>query len=404
MQRQSFLSAWKGALACFVLAGMAGVLFRWGIVASLPEGWQFGNVRHAHSHLMYFGWVTPAIMALIASHMRDSGHAGRVIHATLGLAVLSFVPFLLYGYGPAQIGGMRLPLSVMLAGGNMLAWYAFVAVYVRQRNGISDGWARRFWDAALAFLVLASLGAWGLGIVQALKPESPFWFAAALHLFLDLFADGWLLMAVLGFACATIESGNSSALRWGFVALVAGLPVTFLLGVPVDLVPGGLRWLGGGGGIIAGLGLGSVAAALWRNASPRMRRIWLIPLVLIGVKVVAQIGLSVPAAAEWTYDMSLRILYLHILLLGIVTLGLVAAARCVWGTRITPGRALLTASVLVLLMTLLPLTRLWPVMWMGGWTRYAALIGAIGPVLAMAHMLGRLLWTPEREPRPAENR
>lgn len=122
------------------------------------------------------------------------------------------------------------------------------------------------WKGALACFVLArmagvlfrwgiaSLGAWGLGVVQAVEPENPFWFAAVLHLFLDLFAGGWLLMAVLGLACAVTECDESPALRGGFVVLVAGLPVTFLLGVPVDLVPAGLRWLGGGGGVLAGLG------------------------------------------------------------------------------------------------------------------------------------------------------
>ena len=29
-------------------------------------GLSLGNIRHAHSHLMYMGWVTPALMALVA--------------------------------------------------------------------------------------------------------------------------------------------------------------------------------------------------------------------------------------------------------------------------------------------------------------------------------------------------
>ncbi len=64
------------ALGCFILAGSTGALFRFGMaLGGLPFGLDFGNVRDGHSHLMYFGWVTPALMALIATHL--SAATGR---------------------------------------------------------------------------------------------------------------------------------------------------------------------------------------------------------------------------------------------------------------------------------------------------------------------------------------
>ena len=41
----------------------------------LPGGLAYVNVRHAHSHLMFFGWVTPALMGLIAATSFDSAIA-----------------------------------------------------------------------------------------------------------------------------------------------------------------------------------------------------------------------------------------------------------------------------------------------------------------------------------------
>lgn len=48
--------AWLGALGVFVLAGSTGALYRFGMPLGLPFGLQFGNVRHAHSHLMLW-WL-----------------------------------------------------------------------------------------------------------------------------------------------------------------------------------------------------------------------------------------------------------------------------------------------------------------------------------------------------------
>ncbi|MCS6826625.1 MAG: hypothetical protein NZ553_08445, partial [Caldilinea sp.] len=52
------------ALAALTLAAWTGVLMRFGMIYGMPAWAQnFGAVRHAHSHLMYFGWVTLALMA-----------------------------------------------------------------------------------------------------------------------------------------------------------------------------------------------------------------------------------------------------------------------------------------------------------------------------------------------------
>jgi hypothetical protein len=64
------------AVAALVLAAWTGVLMRFGMVYGFPTWAQnFGAVRHAHSHLMYFGWVTLALFALIWSDLPR--HTGR---------------------------------------------------------------------------------------------------------------------------------------------------------------------------------------------------------------------------------------------------------------------------------------------------------------------------------------
>ena len=373
---------------CFVVAGSTGVLYRAGLLFGLPGGLDFGNVRHAHSHLMYFGWVTPAIMAMLAQRLPASRRMRQVIHALLVLAGLAYVPFLLYGYGLAAIGALRLPLSVILATANMIGWYVFVVLYVRKRPALGARPARWFWDAALAFLVVASLGAWGLGLVQALRPDNPVWFAATLHLFLDLFADGWLVLAVLGFAVdAYAPVDTRSKLRWSWGLLVTGLPAMFLLSIPMDLVSSAVRLVGSVGALASAAGLVLFLAALGRSA--RRAPMWQLPLALLALKALVHVGLAMPATAQWGLDAGLRIPYLHVVLLGVVTLGLLAAARDTWGPSAVRGWPAVHGSVVLLLASLMPLTGLWPAACSGRWVLWAALGGALAPTLAMAVLLVR---------------
>ena len=382
--------AWFGALAWFVLAGATGVLLRFGLLYGLPEPLQFSNVRHAHSHLMYFGWATPALMALVGTHLaRMQGHATtpfrRITIVVLGLALLAYVPFLLYGYQAVAVGGGRVPLATIAASLNILAWYVFVVRYVQVTWGQPRSWPMRLWDAGLLFLVLASLGAWGRAVLVAWRVDDPFWATALVHLFLDLFSDGWFVLELLGVAYVLLPGSPPRAARWATLLVVVGLPVTFLLGVPLSMTPPLWRWVAGAGGVLVGWGLLWHTALLW----PHLGSGWRVALTFLGLKAVSELGTSFPRVAAWAESNGLRIPYLHWLLLGFVTLGLVEAAAQTWGAAAAPGKRWLALSVIVAQAALLPLTGLWPSALAGRWALVVAAWTATLPVGVAALMLVR---------------
>ncbi|MGB3713121.1 MAG: hypothetical protein WA996_01710 [Candidatus Promineifilaceae bacterium] len=392
---------WKAALVCFIIAGGTGSLMRFGMIYGYPAGLQFVNVRHAHSHLMYFGWVTPALMGLIAAWLprisgrRPSKRFRWVMGATILVALLAYVAFIQYGYQVAEIGERRLPLSVMAATLNMLAWYAFGILYYRATKGVPRGRALRLWDAALIFMVLASLGAWGVAVVSRLGVEDPFWSVAMTHMFLDLFSEGWMVLAVLGLAHAFRPAGSLTDAqerrsRWGENLIVIGLPLVFLLAMPVNLVPAEVRFIASLGGILVIAGLLISVWTLWPAVSSSWTS-WRVPLALLALKTLVGLGMILPAAALWAQRNGLRVLYLHLLLLGFVTLGLAVAARETWGRAAVPGQRWLVATVLTLLLTLLPLTGLWPEALTGRWVLQLAAWASLGPVIAVAGMLVALI-------------
>lgn len=385
-------------MALFLLAAATGALLRFGMLYGLPDGLHLQNVRHAHSHLMYFGWATPAFMALIWARLpalsgRAPKHDARgVIGLTFGVALLAYLAFMRYGYQPAQIGPARLPLSTIGAGLNVLAWYAFGALYWRATRGAPRYMPLRLGDAALVFMGLASLGAWGLALATAFDVQSPVVSMALTHLFLDLFADGWFLLAILGAAFLSFPGAASKrAARIGENLLIFGLPLTFLLNLPGGALPPLARAVIGLSAVCAGLGLLAVlyalGASLKGNPDQAQRRLWAVALFFLSLKAVAFLVVASPEGAAWSLRMGLRISYLHWLLLGGVSLGLMAAARACWGDQSVLLWRPLVVTIFVLLGSLIPLTRFWPAGMGGRWTLEFAAWATLGPTTVLFAML-----------------
>lgn len=385
--------AWSAALVCFIIAAGTGALLRFAMLYGSPWGLALQNIRHGHSHLMYFGWATPALMALIfASLLRATGRAAGgganvLLTVTFAASLLAYPAFLLFGYQPVQVGNAQLPLSTMASGLNVLVWYAFIFYYWKTTRGVARYMPLRLWDAALAFLFLSSLGAWGLALSAVAGITSPLVASALTHLFLDLFADGWFLLAVLGLAFLALPAAAASrTAQLGENLLVAGLPLTFLLSVPSSALPPAVRALAGLSAVCAATGLLAMLYALFSalSAAPNtaQRWLWRVSFFFLALKGLAFLVMSMPAGAQWSVGMGLRISYLHWLLLGGITVGLLAAARRNWGVQAVAFWRLLLLSIIILLLSLLPLTRLWPSLLSGRWALEAAAWIALGPVLS----------------------
>lgn len=382
---------WRAAFACFLLAAATGALYRFSIGYGFDTGLSLPNIRHAHSHLMYFGWGTPALMALLIAHLDRSGVTFGVrplrwlFGAAFAAALLAYPLFLLYGYQVVEVGDARLPLAMIAASLNVFVWYAFVALYVLVRRAAPQTRALRLWDFAVFFLVVATLGAWGLALLQPLGLDSVFASTLLVHVFLDLFSEGWFVLAVLGLAYATIDVPDRSARHWSDYLLIVGLPFLFPLGVPESLLTPALRAVAAAGGALVGVGLLINVVRLW----PRAGWLWRLPLLLLGLKAAGQVIVCLWPGAWWSSLMGLRVLYLHLMLLGFVTLGLVAAAKTLWPALPSWSLAVLYGAAAVVLLALVPLTTLWPPFWQGTWALQAAAWTSLLPVLAGLALLAR---------------
>lgn len=330
------------ALLALSLAACTGVLLRFGMIYGMPAWAQnYAAVRHAHSHLMYFGWVTLALMVFIWRAM--PGYTGKPLPravswqlaATALAALLSFPAFWQNGYGLTPIGAARLPLGSMVSTLNGLTWFWFVYLYVRATRGLAvRPLAMQLWDWALMLLLLASLGAAGLVGMVFSGADNPFLQQLFLHQFLDLFAVGWFNLALLGVFWSHLEQAQQVAAsppstlprRLPTMSLALLLAPTFLLGISPAVLPPHLFWPAAGANAAAAVLLAVHGYRYLRSAhapavlrAQRLPGLHLLAFGCLGVTVVVAFLLLLPGVWADSASGPLRIFYLHDLLLGWVS-------------------------------------------------------------------------------------
>lgn len=349
-QTQSMKPYAVAALSALTLAAATGALIRFGLVNGFPS-WaaNYTAVRHAHSHLMYFGWGTLAIMALmwhrlpsITGRPLPRGVHGQMIATTVA-ALVSFPAFWVNGYAPTQLGDLSLPLGAMASGLNGLTWAAFIVLYVQMTWRLPQrALAVRLWDWAIVLLVLACVGVLGLMALVAVDHPNFFLHQAALHLFLDLYAVGWFGMALLGLVWAwTGEPAERQ--RWRPVTpLAVSLAPSFFLGMAPALVPPALAALAMLGNVLAAGMLAWHGWLLWQQRR-RLPVIVRFGLLTLAVHALIGVALIFPGVWTWGAGTQLRVFFLHNLLLGWLSSVLIGLIAAQWIALSTAARQILDA-------------------------------------------------------------
>ncbi|MDX1618653.1 MAG: hypothetical protein R3224_07690 [Balneolaceae bacterium] len=383
---------WHAIIACFVIAALAGVLFRVGMILPLPGTLSLQNLRHAHSHLMFFGWAgaLPLFLFLrVTLDRAESAAAGfqlmeKAVWGMLLFGLLSFPFFLLFGYHPVPFGTVALPLSVILSGMVMICWYLYIGGYLAVRRGIA-GRRRNIWfEAALVMLTVSSLGAWGVAVAQALNLPSPLIAKTLTHFFLASFTEGWVVLVTVALLDEILEmppqSYPVSPAKLATVIVLAA-PLTFPYGIAESLLTPLMLGTARVAGLILGCALCLIAYRMLKSGAER-GSIFIWPLAFLLLKGGMQAAASVIPSGFWLSDFALRVLYLHVLLLGGFSLtGIGYLHRA--GTLAKGSYIGVAISVALMVASLLLLTRFWPLEWRGMWVYYAVAGTALLPAVAV---------------------
>ncbi len=323
------------ALGFYLLATALGLLLRVAFVQRVA-GLDFSHALHAHSHTLYFGWVGLAVFALAFQRIGAGGRAVSAVLASIAaISLASFFTFLQGGYSRPSIIVSSVALGVWLAAAGL--WWR----RARGQRGVDVAFLR----AATVYLVLAVGAALArVGLLVA-KVGDPLPGRLTVFAFLHCFA-GFFLLAVMGLLIAEAPRlgvrFDEARLRRQLRVMAPLAWLTFPLGVAggdegalglvarvaalVLLYPGAL-WVGN-------LWASAASAGRTVRAGLRWLAVWF--ALKLGMEAAGALGLAAWAVRQRHPS----ILFLHVVLLGFVTGGLLLLVLPRLGRSLAPALTL----------------------------------------------------------------
>jgi hypothetical protein len=323
-----FVRSWlRFALFNLLIVAGIGVILRYKIAFSFPFFDQ-KHLLHGHSHFAFAGWITQALMVLLLAYLHEQ--AGGTVYkkyrwlllANLVTAYGMLVSFPLQGYGF---------FSILFSTLSILVSYIFSILYWKDLNRLPQtAVAHRWFKAALVFNAISSLGAFFLAGMMATKNFHPHWYLGSVYFFLHFQYNGWFFFAGMGLLTHLLfpkQIWRKPLQQICTLFTAACVPAYFLsaLWLPIPM------WV-----------YVLVVAAALAQALAWLRMVWLInkqrsylttalkglskwllllAAIALTIKFLLQLGSTIPALSTLAFGFRPIVIgYLHLVLLGVITL------------------------------------------------------------------------------------
>ncbi len=316
----------KIALLNLLLVAAIGVILRYKIAFSLPFIDQ-KYLLHGHSHFAFAGWITHALMLLLLGYL--AAQKGDVVYkkyrwilnANLVTAYGMLISFPLQGYGLFSI--IFSTLSIFVS-------YAFAIMYWKDLNNLPEKKISHWWmKASLFFNALSSAGAFGLAFMMVTKNSHQNWYLAAVYFFLHFQYNGWFLFACIGLATHKFLNSVPDVILkkifWLFAAacIPAYLLSALWLPIPVWLyvivVMAAFSQLAGG--IILAQQIKKQLFFIRLKLNTTAQWLLFLSAIALSIKLLLQLGSTIPSLSTIAFGFRPIVIgYLHLILLGVITL------------------------------------------------------------------------------------
>lgn len=304
-----------------------GVILRYKILYPLPFVDQ-KHLLHGHSHFAFAGWITQAIMILLVTFLgRQGGETilkkyRWLLYANLLTAYAMLIAFFIEGYGL---------YSILFSTASVFVSYAFAFFMWRDlwrlpKQTVTHSWIK----AAVFFNAFSSLGAFALAFMMMQGISFQKAYLAAEYFYLHFQYNGWFFfgcMALLNEVLRKVNADSRILNRIFWLFALAAVPAYFLSALWMNL-PLWIYLLVVASSVSQITGLGNLLGQLkskWavlKDTLPLTAK-WLMAFSLVALiaKLLLQLGSTVPALSDLAFGFRPIVIgYLHLVLLGVITL------------------------------------------------------------------------------------
>lgn len=349
----------KVSLFNLFLVSLLGVTLRYKIAFALPFIEQ-KHVLQAHSHFAFAGWITQVLMVFIVKYLYEKDvnipmqKYQRLFLANVITAYGMLFSFPFEGYGP---------ISIIFSTANIFVSYAFAFFVWKDLNSLKVKCVSHHWfKASVAFAAISSIGAFSLAFMMANKIVQTNFYLAAVYFFLHFQYNGWFFFACMGLLQAYLISKNiaptqkiSKAIFWLF--FTAAIPAYFLsaLWLPIPqwiyimvVIAAAIQCAGF---IILVKHLVKNRKLIVQSFGKQTKLLWLLALIALAIKLALQMVSVVPSLSTLTVGFRPIVIgYLHLVLLGVITIFLIGYFTAVNAVRFKPfynGVTIFVAGIII---------------------------------------------------------
>ncbi len=311
-----------------VIVGILGCILRYLFVDPIP-GVNYGYVLHAHSHLAFLGWVFMTLYVLIVyaylpGAMLEKRGKYTAIFLLLQIANMGMLvtfPIMSYALWSIIFSALHALLAMTFV------WMIIKEVQLNSKaeHAISFVWIK--W--AMILMVVSNLAPFALGPVSATQGKSSLYYLL-IYFYLHFQYNGWFTFAVLGFLLWLLERHRVNtnvrpvevAFKLKLVAIFPAYALSVLWTEPDRI------WyiIGGLSAIVQLVGLMFLIFFVIKNKRVLGLEESLILQVLFWVAIsavtcqhVLLLLSAIPEMAGLAFSRNIVIAYLHMVLLGFVS-------------------------------------------------------------------------------------
>lgn len=314
---------YKVPLVFLLLAAALGLFLRWQFVAP-TSGIRYTFLLHAHSHVMFLGWVFNVLYLSFLEHNIPEQRRKPSIRLFIVFQVLvmaMMISFPVQGYGL---------LSIVFSTLHTLGALIFIPLFFTYTKGderVSTWFARAAW----VFFFISTAGPFSLGYLMANNLGHTAWYDFSIYYYLHFQYNGFFLFGIFSMFFQMLEErgiafpGAKSRIfgRWMAIACVPAYTLSMLFAKPGIIlnIIGGAAALTQLIALIIFLGdMRDIKHLLRSNFNATTYKVFHFILYALILKFLLQLASAHPRVADLAYALRPVVMaYLHLVLVGIIT-------------------------------------------------------------------------------------